>query len=149
MEEHRDRVKKEAWGEGRITRCYSEIAVDRIALHREYQDEFAFMFLALAARNDEIRGRERDPCVAASVTKTKRYRGTLEIIWILVCRGGQLTLRTFDRLRLHPSANHAPSALHSTTAVSLGIVVPSARLFPPSVSSSNGYVSTKTLLVRR
>lgn len=40
---------------------------------------------------------------------------------------GQLTLWTFDRLRLHPSTKHAPSALHSTNVVFVEVIVAPLR----------------------
>lgn len=71
----------------------------------------------------------------ATVTKTKVYiLGRSPDHSDISLPNGQLTLRTFDRLRLHPSAKHAPSALHSTGVFSLSIVVPFRDLLVVSSS---------------
>lgn len=57
------------------------------------------------------------------VTKPKVHVLGRLIVRILVYRADSLTLLAFDRLRLHPSAKHAPSAPHSRI-VSSSIVVP-------------------------
>lgn len=68
-------------------------------------------------------GQERDPYMRGTVTKrTIAYMcivGRSPDHFDISLPSGQLTLRTFDRLRLHPSAEHAPTALHWTNVVSL------------------------------